>query len=124
MPLYEYECPEHGFFADWQSMANATLPASCPNCGAASARTVCAPYLGMMGGVRRDAHTINERSAHEPRVGRRTRGGEMAHDAHRDLSAHRAAHGGHAHGHSHSHVHNKDGTVTHRSSHPWAVRPH
>jgi putative FmdB family regulatory protein len=124
MPLYEYECLKHGIFADWQTIANAAQPACCPDCGAPSARTVCAPYLGTMDSARREAHRINERSANEPRVVRRARGGEMGHDAHRDLSAHRAARSGHAHDHGHGHVHNKNGTVTHRSPHPWVVRPH
>ncbi len=110
MPLYDFECRRHGPFREWAAMSHSDRPAPCPDCGKPAPRLVASPRLGIDSTVRK-AHAINEKSANEPRVVHRRRGGSMAHDAHRDLSA--AGKG-------------RDGAraKTHRSNHPWAVREH
>lgn len=122
MPLYNYECRRHGTFSDWRNMNESDSPAPCPVCGTPARRGISAPYLGIDAGLR-DAHRINEKSAHEPRVVRRRRGDSIPHDAHRDLSEHRAA--PHAHHHAgHSHVKDRAGGKAQAANHPWMVRHH
>jgi putative FmdB family regulatory protein len=125
MPLYEYDCASCGPFRDWRGMADYSKPAKCPECGKRSPRSMATPSLGM-DWQQKKAHTNNERSAHEPRVVHRHRGGPMGHDAHRDLTEARTGKGDHHHGHDHGHGHShgssgKKGKLK-RSSHPWAVR--
>jgi hypothetical protein len=65
----------------------------------------------------RKAHAVNEKSANEPRVVHRRRGGSMTHDAHRDLTEAQAKRAGHAQDHGGK-------TKLNRSGHPWTVRGH
>jgi putative FmdB family regulatory protein len=119
MPLYTYECEDHGFFSDWRAMSESEQPLPCPMCGWLSERTVSAPYLGMASGLKH-IHGANEKSAHEPRVVRRRRGDPIpSHEVHRDLTV-RHSHNHSHHGHSHSH--DANGRTSHASHHPWMVR--
>ncbi|HZS83526.1 MAG TPA: zinc ribbon domain-containing protein [Stellaceae bacterium] len=116
MPLYNYECRRHGPFEAWRAMALSGEPAPCPDCGQPAPRALSAPRLGMDAALRR-AHAVNEKSAHEPRVVRRRRGDAIPrHDAHRDLTEHRAA------GATHRHAHAPAAGKLKRASHPWMVR--
>lgn len=67
MPLYDYQCPQHGAITEMRSIAAREAPASCPSCGALSSRVVSAPRLALMSAANRTAWARNERSAHEPR---------------------------------------------------------
>lgn len=69
MPLYEYHCKTCGhIFEQIRSMAQYRDPYDCPICGQAADRTVLtAPRLNDMKASVRQAHQVNERSAHEPR---------------------------------------------------------
>lgn len=67
MPLYEYCCPNCGLFDAMAPMTDASLPATCLDCGTSSPRIISAPRLAMMPGGERRLHERNERSAHEPR---------------------------------------------------------
>lgn len=69
MPVYDYECPHCGLFSDLLPMSQATVPQACPQCGASSPRVISAPRLAVMSSSQRNAHAVNERSAHEPRQG-------------------------------------------------------
>jgi putative FmdB family regulatory protein len=71
MPLYNYVCRNCREFTQWRPMSEARQPASCPNCGRAAPRAVSAPRLAIMDSGKRNAHAIEERSAHEPGVVRR-----------------------------------------------------
>lgn len=119
MPLYDYECVRCGPFRKWRGMSEFARPARCPDCGKRAARSVASPMLGM-DWRQKTAHSINEKSAHEPRVVHRKRGDPMVHDTHRDLTDARRYGRGHRqdHGHAHGHKHGK----LERSRHPWAVR--
>ena len=122
MPLYNYECQQHGTFSDWRNMSESENPAPCPICGDLARRSVSAPYLGIDSGLRK-AHSINEKSADEPRVVRRRRGDPIPHDARRDLSQHRASGDAHTHLHAgHSHLHDHGSGEAQVSNHPWMVR--
>jgi putative FmdB family regulatory protein len=122
MPLYDYECARCGPFRKWRGMNAFAKPSTCPDCGRTAPRAMATPSLGM-DWRQKKAHSINEKSAHEPRVVRRKAGDPMIHDAHRDLTdaGPRSGHArNHAHGHGHRHDH-KHGKLE-RSRHPWAVR--
>jgi putative FmdB family regulatory protein len=116
VPLYDYSCPACGVFSEWRGMADWDQPVACPECGAPAPRDLAQPVLGMDWQLKK-AHSINERSANEPRTVRRRRGDPMVHDAHADLSVHREK----ALARKHSHAHG-GGDHTHRSNHPWMVR--
>lgn len=70
MPLYDFECQECGPFVTFKGIEQRNHPAFCPECNRVSRRLVSAPNLALMPASRRKAHTINERSCHEPRVRR------------------------------------------------------
>ncbi|WP_142850370.1 zinc ribbon domain-containing protein [Telmatospirillum sp. J64-1] len=68
MPVYEYNCPHCGPFADLRPMSLSGEPHDCPDCGTRSPRVILsAPRLAVMPAATRNAHAVNERSAHEPR---------------------------------------------------------
>lgn len=102
MPLYNYLCAAHGAFDDWRPMREAASPAPCPECGALGDRAVSLPSLSLMNGGTRKAHSINERSADQPKIETRTPAANGA-------GGHGC--GGHTHGHGHRHS----------SSRPWMI---
>jgi putative FmdB family regulatory protein len=67
MPLYDYNCREHGLFHELATMAQSGDPCLCPKCGTLSARVVVIPpqVLAMVA-ERRKAFEINEKAQHEP----------------------------------------------------------
>lgn len=118
MPLYNYACGRHGDFSDWRAMSEAAEPASCPSCGRAAPRTISAPTLALMDGSTRKAHSINERSADEPRVARK---GEPEW-SHAPGSKPADDHGhDHPHGHGHGHHHGHSRGHRHGPSRPWMI---
>lgn len=68
MPLYEYECREHGVFELVRPMAESRLGAPCPRCGLLSARILSTPARLCLPRATRVAHERNERSRHEPKL--------------------------------------------------------
>lgn len=72
MPVYEYECNTCGVFTALRKMSESSEPAFCQECGAESGRILSAPRLAVLGKTQRVAHERNEKSAHEPNVGRRS----------------------------------------------------
>jgi putative FmdB family regulatory protein len=40
LPLYEYDCPEHGRFEAFRPMVASSIPACCPVCGKLSERVM------------------------------------------------------------------------------------
>ena len=68
MPVYSYQCEEHGPFEAMRPMSEYAAPHACPICGAASRRVmISAPRLAVLDHGTRRAHETNERSAHAPR---------------------------------------------------------
>ena len=108
MPLYHYRCETCGEFADWQPMSRAAEPSACPSCGGHAPRTMSLPALALLDGATRKAHSINERSADEPKVVRK---GAPALPGGR----------GHDHDHRHAHGHGHGLGHAHRSSRPWMI---
>lgn len=117
MPLYDYSCRTCGPFSDWRAMSEFDEPTRCPDCGEPSPRAVATPALGM-DWQQKKAHSINEKSANEPRTVRRRRGDPMVHDVHTDLSRHREQKLARRHAHDHHH----GNSHAHTSNHPWMVR--
>jgi putative FmdB family regulatory protein len=68
MPLYEYECADHGVFEESRSIARSSDDAACPACAQLASRIVSMPALGRMERSQVKAMDRNERSRHEPRV--------------------------------------------------------
>jgi putative FmdB family regulatory protein len=66
MPIYEYECQQHGVFDELRSFDEYQLPANCPVCENACARAVSMPRFRMMSDGKFKAHERNEKSQHEP----------------------------------------------------------
>ena len=71
MPIYEFECTDHGTFELTRPMAQVREPALCPDCGELGKRLLSAPNLATGSAVGRRAAAINERSQHEPRIVKR-----------------------------------------------------
>ncbi|WP_051530469.1 FmdB family zinc ribbon protein [Halomonas halodenitrificans] len=67
MPIYEFHCCRCGCFDALVSMSQREAPRACPGCGETATRRLSAPRLALMPTALRQAHTINERSAHEPK---------------------------------------------------------
>jgi putative FmdB family regulatory protein len=80
MPIYEFECREHGVFELTRSVAEAREDAPCLACGIAARRILSLPSFSKMPRAIVKAHDVNERSRHEPRVVTRARGASMAGD--------------------------------------------
>jgi putative FmdB family regulatory protein len=68
MPLYEYECRDHGVFEEARSIAESAADSACPVCLATARRIVSATNLGRLERSQVKAMDRNERSRHEPRV--------------------------------------------------------
>jgi len=68
MPVYSYLCEECGEFDLLRPMDLRNAPAACPSCACSSQRMIQAPNLALMAPGLRRAHSINDRSRHEPRV--------------------------------------------------------
>jgi putative FmdB family regulatory protein len=71
MPLYEYECRDHGVFEQSRRVAEALEDAPCPSCTRDAPRIVSMPSLACMERSQVKARDRNERSRHEPTVVRR-----------------------------------------------------
>jgi putative FmdB family regulatory protein len=68
MPLYEYECPDHGVFEEPRPIAESAADSTCPDCLGTARRIVSATNLGRLERSQVKAMDRNERSRHEPRV--------------------------------------------------------
>jgi putative FmdB family regulatory protein len=124
MPVYDYKCQEHGLFYELAEMANSSMPASCPQCGTASARVILmAPAILDMAAETRAAISRNEKARHEP---------SMSTADSRQEQQERKAHHRHGKGcgcHSHGEqsplrqqvVLLADGSKTFPSQRPWMI---
>ncbi|WP_159718416.1 zinc ribbon domain-containing protein [Geminicoccus flavidas] len=55
MPLYTYDCSDHGVFKDWSPMSESDRPRACPTCAMPAHRALARPMLGKGGGPERPA---------------------------------------------------------------------
>ncbi len=53
MPLYTYQCEQHGEFAAWGTMSESDAPQPCPSCTEPAPRALARPAVG--GGEAREA---------------------------------------------------------------------
>lgn len=72
MPIYDYRCDICGDFEAWGKMSTSSAPAQCEVCGGDADRIITAPSLAMLGSKQRIAHERNEKSAHEPKITKRS----------------------------------------------------
>ena len=91
MPIYEFECADHGLFELTRPMAQVREPAECPECGELGKRLLSAPSLATGSVASRRAAGVNERSQHEPRIVKREAPAATGEPAKRAV---RSAHGG------------------------------
>jgi putative FmdB family regulatory protein len=68
MPLYEYECEDHGVFEEARRIAESADDSTCPVCHGTARRIVSATNLGRLERSQVKAMDRNERSRHEPRI--------------------------------------------------------
>jgi putative FmdB family regulatory protein len=83
MPIYEYECEQHGVFELQREMSLARLGADCPDCELSCPRILSVPRISAVTKQARIVHERNEKSQHEPRVATRkghTCGAGCSHD--------------------------------------------
>ena len=80
MPIYEYDCPEHGLFEELRPMRHSSEAAACPECTGASPRVLSATRTNVVPRAVSLAHTRNEKSQHAPEV--HTRGHHHDHHHH------------------------------------------
>lgn len=78
MPIYEFECQEHGVFETTKSLAQARDPAQCPDCGRGAPRILSLPSLARLSRSVVKARDVNEKSRHDPKVVTRQKGGAPA----------------------------------------------
>jgi len=68
MPVYEYECDQHGVFELLKSVSQVREPGICPDCAIPGRRLISAPHLSVMARSQVLARDRNERSQYEPRM--------------------------------------------------------
>jgi len=70
MPIYEYECNEHGLFEAERTMLRSAEPAPCPQCQTSARRVLSATRAALVPRASALARERNERSQHEPALRR------------------------------------------------------
>lgn len=69
MPVYDFRCENCSCeFTELRPMARSSEASSCPECMGAAPRMISAPRLAVLTASQRNAHQVNERSAHAPRA--------------------------------------------------------
>jgi putative FmdB family regulatory protein len=69
MPVYDYECAQHGAFEALRPMSESAAQQPCPRCGNSCARVMLSfARLGLLSTTERRARTRNEVSAHQPKT--------------------------------------------------------
>ncbi|WP_158046091.1 FmdB family zinc ribbon protein [Skermanella pratensis] len=116
MPVYDYMCESCGAFTALRPMARSAEPCGCPDCGAPASRAYLSfPSIGGMDPARRAAFETNERSAHAPKLSKKSD---------RQAAGHSGAHGpgcSCCSGGKSSAVYTRDGAKTFPSKRPWMI---
>lgn len=68
MPIYEYECRDHGLFEEMRPMQRSREGADCPRCEASSPRVLSATRTNLVPRAVSVAHARNEKSQHAPEL--------------------------------------------------------
>jgi len=79
VPVYEYECTDHGLFETLRPLSEYNLPSPCPTCSVAALRVLSVPHLAGVPRATMIAHDRNEQSRHEPRVSKHKHGDHTHH---------------------------------------------
>jgi putative FmdB family regulatory protein len=74
MPFYPFTCESCGGFEEWRSMSEATRQAYCPVCQRPARRIYTPPSLVRTSSELRRVLGYEEKSAHEPEMGREPQG--------------------------------------------------
>jgi len=80
MPIYEYECSQHGVFDELRPMSRSAEGAECPTCQALAPRVLSATRTNLVPRHVSTAIGRNEKSQHAPEV--RTHGHHHHHHDH------------------------------------------
>jgi putative FmdB family regulatory protein len=70
MPIYEYECNEHGLFEAERAMLRSAEPSPCPRCQATARRVLSSTRTALVPRASGIARERNERSQHTPELRR------------------------------------------------------
>lgn len=89
MPIYEFECSDHGRFELLRGLASYAQAAECPTCEGKATRILSTPHLTVISRGERVARERNEQSSHEPRVSSHSGSGISlgSHKQHRQYEA-------------------------------------
>lgn len=68
MPIYEYQCADHGLFEAERPMVRSAEPAACPACAGQARRVLSATRSSLVHRASRIARDRNERSQHAPQL--------------------------------------------------------
>jgi putative FmdB family regulatory protein len=68
MPIYEYECQQHGLFEEMRPMQRSSEGADCPECATISPRVLSPTRTNVVPRATSLAHARNEKSQHSPEV--------------------------------------------------------
>lgn len=68
MPLYEYQCNDHGLFEAERPMVRSAEPATCPVCSHSARRVLSATRTALVPRASRVARDRNEQSQHAPQL--------------------------------------------------------
>lgn len=68
MPIYEYECEQHGLFEEMRPMHRSAEGADCPECAAVAPRVLSPTRTNCVPRATSVAHARNEKSQHSPEV--------------------------------------------------------
>ncbi|MCT4333991.1 hypothetical protein MU516_14080 [Paracoccus sp. YLB-12] len=72
MPVYDFQCPDHGVFTGLVSYANSLSGLECPCCGAASPVLPALPQISTLSSALRRAENRAEATSCEPKVVKRS----------------------------------------------------
>jgi putative FmdB family regulatory protein len=68
MPIYEYECQQHGLFEEMRPMQRSAEGADCPECACSAPRVLSPTRTNVVPRATSVAHARNEKSQHSPEV--------------------------------------------------------
>lgn len=71
MPVYDFNCSDHGIFSDWMSYDASRQGAPCPDCGGVCTVLPSIPQISTMSSALRRAESRADASSSEPKVMKR-----------------------------------------------------
>lgn len=68
MPIYDFNCTNHGVFSGWTSYETSRQGLACPHCGRESPALVALPQISRLSSSLRRAESRAETTSAEPKV--------------------------------------------------------